>query len=95
MDALTDNKVYEMKGVDRMNSMVQGSQDRHQSSKPLTMAESMERLDGDVTQQSEQFERFTDYQYTCNITLGEMMRQLAVGMAVDMTEFPTMPGYLE
>ena len=24
-----------------------------------------------------------------------MMRQLIVGMAVDMTEFPTMPGYPE
>ena len=48
------------------------------------MAERMERLEGDVTQQREQLQRFIDYQYTCNITLGEMMRYLAVGMAVDI-----------
>ena len=57
------------------------------------MVEHMERLEGDVTQQREQLQRFTDYQYSYNITLGEMMRQLAVGMVVDMTEFPIMPGY--
>ena len=94
MAALTDNKICGMKGVSRMNPAVQSSQPRSRFSKPLTMAERMERLEGDVTQQREQFQRFTDYTYTCNITLGEMMRQLVVGMAVDMTEFPTLPGYL-
>ena len=95
MAALTDNKVYGMKGVTRMNPTVQTSQPRSRSSKPLTMAERMERLEGDVTQQREQFQRFTDYQYSCILTLGEMMRQLAVGMAVDMTEFPIMLEYSE
>ena len=95
MATLTDNKVYGMKGVDRMNPTVQSSQRRFQSSKPITMAERLERLEGDVTQQREQFQRFTDYQYSCNLTLGEMMRQLALGMVVDMSEFPIMPGYPE
>ena len=74
---------------------VRTPQPRSRSSKPLTMAERMERLEGDVAQQREQLQHFTNYQYSCNITLGEMMRQLVVGMAVDMTEFPTMPGYPE
>ena len=33
-------------------------------------------------------------QYACNNSLGEMIRQLAIGMAVDMTQFPIMPGFL-
>ena len=53
MAALTDNKVYGMKGVTRMNPAVQSSQPRSRSSKPLTMAERMEMLEGDMTQQRE------------------------------------------
>ena len=38
MASLRDNKVYGMKGVDRINPAVQSSQPRSRSSKPLTMA---------------------------------------------------------
>ena len=55
------------------------------------MAERMERVEGKITQQGEQLQQFKDYQYACNNTIGEMMRQLALGMVVDMTQFPTMP----
>ena len=57
------------------------------------MAEWMESLEGRVTNQSEQFRQFTDYQVACNNSLGEMMRQLAIGMAVDMSQFPFMPDF--
>ena len=95
MAALTDQRIYGMKGVDRLDPALQIPPLQSRASRPLTMAERLERLEGDVTQQREQFQRFTDYQYSCNLTLGEMMRQLAVGMAVDMSEFPIMPGYPE
>ena len=95
MAALTDQRIYGMKGVDRLDPALQIPPLQSQASRPLTMAERLERLEGDVTQQREQFQRFTDYQYSCNLTLGKMMRQLAVGMAVDMSQFPMMPGYPE
>ncbi len=93
MAALTDNKIYGMKSVDRINPMVQEAQVRSQPSRPLTMAERMERMEGRIKEQGEQFQKFQDYQYTCNNTMADMMRQLAIGMAVDMTQFPSMPLY--
>ena len=95
MAALTDQRIYGMKEGNRLDPAFQVPPIQSRASRPLTMAERLERLEGDVTQQREQFQRFTDYQYSCNLTLGEMMRQLALGMAVDMSEFPIMPGYPE
>ena len=86
-----------MKGFDRLGPVVQGAQQERpqpSSSKPLTMTEQMERLEGKVTHQGEQIQQLSDYQYACNNTIGEIMRMLAVGMAVDMSQFPTMPIYL-
>ena len=51
----------------------------------------MESLEGRVAYQAIRFEQFTDYQIACNDSLGEMMRQLAIGMAADMSQFPFMP----
>jgi len=93
MAVITDTKVNAMKGVDRLDLTVQAPQVRPHSFRPLTMAERMESLEGRVTDQSEQFQQFTDYQVACNNSLGEMMRQLAIGMAVDMSQFPFMPDF--
>ena len=96
MSAIMDNKVQAMKGNDRMRLVVQGSQARRQSSssRPLTMVKRMERLEGQATHQGEQLQQLIDYQYSSNNTIGEMMRMLAIGMAVDMSQFPTMPAFL-
>ena len=87
MSAIMDNKVQAMKGNDRMRLVVQGSQARRQSSssRPLTMVKRMERLEGQATHQGEQLQQLIDYQYSSNNTIGEMMRMLAIGMAVDMS----------
>ena len=87
MSATMDNKVQAMKGNDRMGLVVQGSQARRQSSssRPLTMVKRMERLKGQVTHQGEQLQQLIDYQYSSNNTIGEMMRMLEIGMAVDMS----------
>ena len=57
------------------------------------MAEWMESLEGRVTNQSEQFLQFIDYQVACNNSLGEMMRQLKIWMVIDMSQFPFMPDF--
>ena len=93
MSAITNNKVQAMKENDRMRPVVQGSQARRQSSssRPLTMAERMERLEGQVTHQGKQLQQLIDYQYSSNNTIAEIMRMLVIGMVVDMSQFPTMP----
>ena len=92
MSSITDNKVQAMKRNDKIGSVVQGSQVRRQSSssRPLTMAERMEKLEGQVTHQGEQLQQLIDYQYSSNNTIEKMMRLLAIGMAVDMSQLPTM-----
>ena len=93
MAAITDTKVTAMKGVDRLEPTVPASSGRPLSGRPLTIAERMESLEGRVADQAMRFEQFTDYQIACNDSLGEMMRQLALGMAADMSQFPFMPVY--
>ena len=93
MAAIIDTKVTAMKGVDMLDPVVQAPQVRPHSSKPLTMAEQMESLEGKVANQSKQFWQFTNYQFACKTSLGEIMRQLAIGMAVDMSQFLFMPNF--
>ena len=93
MSTILDNKVQAMKGNDRMGPVLQGSQVRQHfsSSRSLTMAERMERLQSQVTHQGEQLQQLIDYQYSSNNTIGEMMKMLVIGMVVDMSQFQTMP----
>ena len=93
MSTILDNKVQAMKGNDRMGPVLRGSQVRQHfsSSRSLTMAERMEKLEGQVTHQGEQLQQLIDYQYSSNNTIGEMMKMLVIGMVVDMSQFQTMP----
>ena len=38
-------------------------------------------------------QQLTDYEYACNNSIEGMMRMLAIGMAVDMDQFPRMPPF--
>ena len=55
------------------------------------MVKRMEKLEGQVTHQGEELQQLIDYQYSSNNTIGEMMKILVIGMAVVMSQFPTMP----
>ena len=57
------------------------------------MAECMEHLEDKINYQGEQLQQLTNYQYACNISIEGMMRMLAIGMAVDMDQFPRMPPF--
>ena len=44
--------------------------------------------------QGEQLQQLIDYQYASNTSNEGMMWMLAIGKAVDMEKFPTMPAFL-